>query len=151
MQRVHEWALIGSVGLALLVGSLLGCAGVVAVLRGSSEFHLEKPVFTSRRTLSSGSRGLPATAERFLRDFGEPDDVIALGSRREMWRYRTSLRFHGVALLLVVVPLPLLIPTGFHNTYVDIEEGRVVQVRGSQNFVVARIGCLLGPIVDVRR
>ncbi len=149
MQRVrrYEWGLIASVGMALLVGSLFGCAGVMVIVRGSSDFQLEKPAFASQRTLSSNYPGLPATAEHFLRDFGEPDEVLALGPRREQWRYRTRLRFHGVALLLIVVPLPLFIPTGFHNTYVEIEQGIVVQVRGSQNSVLARFGCMFGPIV----
>jgi hypothetical protein len=147
--RRHGWTLLATVGMALVMGSLFGCAGIVAVARGSSEFQLEQPAFASQHALSSYHRGLPATAERFLSAFGEPDEVIALGPRREQWRYRTGLRLHGVALLLIVVPLPLLIPTGVHDTYVEIEQGTVVQVRGSQNSDIARIGCMVGPIATM--
>lgn len=147
--RRYEWIRIATAGLTLLLGGSLGCAGVVAVTRGASAFQLEQPVFTSHRTVSSSHRGLPASAERFLRDFGEPDEVIAVGPGREQWRYRTGLRFHGVALLLVVVPLPLLVPTGVHVAYVDIEQGTVVRVRGFQNSDVARVGCMLGPLAAI--
>ncbi len=60
-----------------------------------------------------------------------------------------GLRFHGVALLLIVVPLPLLVPTGVHYTFVEIDREIVVQVRGSQNVAVARIGCLIGPLAQM--
>ena len=145
--RRSAWPRLAGVGLAFLLGVLsTGCVGIVAVVRGSSEFQLEQPVLVSRNLLSSHLRGLPTTAERFRIAFGEPDEIIALATDREQWRYRTGVRFHGVALLLIVIPLPLLVPTGFHNTYVEIEHGAVVRVRGSQNSDLARIGCLIGAL-----
>jgi hypothetical protein len=137
------WVLLASVSIALLLGSLSGCAGVVAIVRGSSDFQLEQP------ELSSHHRGIPARAEHLVGAFGEPNEIIALGPDRERWRYRTGLRFHGVAVLLIVIPLPLLVPTGVHDTYVEIEQGTVVQVRGSQNSDVARIGCTVGVFASI--
>ena len=138
--------LLATASVALLVGGLFGCAGVVAVVRGSSDYRVEQPTLPSLGALSSYHRGVPATAEHALRAFGEPDEIIQLGPERERWRYRTGLRFHGVALLLIVVPVPLLVPTGVHHAYVELERSTVVQVHGSQNAVVARIGCLIGPL-----
>ncbi len=54
-----------------------------------------------------------------------------------------------MAVLLIVVPLPLLVPTGLHDTYVEIERGIVVRVHGSQNADVARIGCMIGPLAQM--
>ncbi len=146
LRRKHAWLLLAGVGLALLLGGLSGCAGVVAIVHGSSEFQLEQPALVSRNALSSHDRGLPPTVERFLTGFGEPDEIIALGTDREQWRYRTGVRFRGVALLLIVIPVPLLVPTGVHDTYVEIEHGTVVRVRGSQNSRLARIGCMVGDL-----
>ncbi len=149
MKLLHRgaWALIASVGLTLLLGGLFGCVGVVAVVRGSSEFQLEQPALAFQNPPSHPiTRGPAGTSERFLGAFGEPDEIIALGPDRERWRYRTGLRFHGVGLLLIVVPLPLLVPTGVHDTYVEIERGIVVQVQGSQNANLARIGCMIGAL-----
>ena len=144
--RRNAWPLLASVGLLFIPGALSGCAGVVAVVRGSSEFQLEQPVLVSHNTLSSHHRGPPLTVERLLTGFGEPDEIIALGTDRERWRYRTDVRFHGVGLLLIVIPIPLLVPTGIHDTYVEIERGTVVRVRGSQNSNLARIGCMIGAL-----
>jgi hypothetical protein len=118
----------------------------VAVVRGSNEFQLEHPVLVSRNALSSRHRGPPPTVERFLTGFGEPDEILVLGVDRERWRYSTGIRFHGLALLLVVIPIPLLAPTGIHHTYVEIEHGSVVRVTGSQNSNLARIGCMFGAL-----
>jgi hypothetical protein len=84
--------------------------------------------------------------EHLIHALGEPDEVVSLGPGREQWRYRTGLRLHGVALLLIVVPIPLLVPTGVHDTYVVTEQGTVLQIRGSLNSDLARIGCIFGTL-----
>ncbi len=147
--RRYALPLLASISAALLVGGLFGCAGVVAVVRGSSDFRVEQPTLPSLGALSSYHRGVPATAEHVVRAFGEPDEIVELDPHRERWRYRVGLRFHGVSLLLIVVPLPLLVPTGVHNAYVELERGTVVLVCGSQNADVARIGCLIGPLAQI--
>ena len=147
--RRHAWPLLASISAALLLGGLFGCAGVAAVARGSSDFRVDQPNLPYENLPSHPITSPATTSERFLSAFGEPDEIIALGPDRERWRYRTGLRFHGVALLLIVVPLPLLVPTGVHDTYVEIERGIVVQVRGSHNADVARIGCMIGPLAQM--
>ncbi len=129
--RRHAWPLLASISAALLVGGLFGCAGVAAVVRGSSDFRVDQPNLPYQSLPSHPITSSATTSERFLSAFGEPDEIIALGPDRERWRYRTGLRFHGMGVLLIVVPLPLLVPTGVHDTYVEIERGIVVQVRGS--------------------
>ena len=141
--RRNAWKLLAGASLAFLVGGLSGCAGLMAIVRGSSEFQLDGPALSSRH------RAIPTTGEHVLRAFGEPDEVISLGPERERWRYRTGLRFHGVAVLLIVLPLPLLVPTGVHDTYVELERGTVVQMRGSKNADVARIGCMIGTLASL--
>ncbi len=145
----HAWPLLAGISAALLVGGLFGCAGVAAVVRGSSDFRVDQPNLPYQNLPSHPITSPATTSERFLSAFGEPDEIIALGPDRERWRYRTGLRFHGVSLLLIVVPLPLLVPTGVHDTYVEIERGIVVQVRGSHNADVARIGCMIGPLAQM--
>ncbi len=140
----HAWPLLAGISAALLVGGLFGCAGVAAVVRGSSDFRVDQPNLPYQNLPSH-----PITSPAILAAFGEPDEIIVLGPDRERFRYRTGLRFHGVALLLILVPLPLLVPTGVHDTFVEIERGIVVQVRGSQNAAVARIGCMIGPLAQM--
>ncbi len=147
--RRHAWSLLASISAALLVGGLFGCAGVAAVARGSSDFRVDQPNLPYENLPSHPITSPATTSERFLSAFGEPDEIIALGPDRQRWRYRTGLRFHGVGLLLIVVPLPLLVPTGVHDTYVEIERGIVVEVRGSHNADVARIGCMIGPLAQM--
>ena len=146
-RRTWLWLAAGT--LVLLGSSLVGCAGLVAVVRGTHEFRLENPVFAGRDALSSLHRGHPASAESLRSAFGEPDEILRRGVDREEWRYRTGLRFHGVALLLIVAPVPLLVPTGLHDTYLTLEDGRVTRVWGSQNADLYRIGCMIGPIASM--
>ena len=56
-RRVWLWLVAGA--LTLLGSSLVGCAGLVAVGRGTYDFRLKNPVFAGRNVLSSFHRGHP--------------------------------------------------------------------------------------------
>ena len=129
---------------ALLAASLLvwlpgasGCVGLVAVARGSASYAIEAP------QLSTPTGQRPAIAENVRRALGEPDRIETVESG-ERWHYREGLRWNGIALLVVVVPVPLLLPTGFEQAVVHLEDGRVVALEGTDNVSRGRIGCLFG-------
>ncbi len=137
------------IALALLVlggASLSGCGGLVLVARGSGAFTVEDPylqILAPPRpaAVHEGVRRRAATLRGF---WGEPERVTPLGPGRERWRYATGLRWHGVALLVVVLPVPLLVPTGRHHVEVLVEDGRLVGARGTAGATLARAGCAVG-------
>jgi hypothetical protein len=114
-----------------------GCVGFVAVARGTAPFAIAEPQLSTR----TGQR--PPTAENLRRALGEPDRVVAAPGG-ERWHYREGLRWHGVALLVLVVPVPLLLPTGFEEAIVTLESDRAVALEGRDNVTLGRAGCLFG-------
>ncbi len=134
--------------LLLLVAltGLPGCGGLVGVIRGSGPFELQEPslqILSPPRpaTIDDAVRRRAATLRAF---WGEPAEVEPLADGRERWRYPTGIRWHGIALLVVVVPVPLLIPTGRHHVDVFVQQGRIAKLRGTAGATVARAGCAFG-------
>lgn len=135
-----------SAGLACLatVAALqLGCVGLVGVARGTGEYAIEAPVLTTPAARLSDPTGADVR-----RELGEPDAIQSGPEGKERWVYRTGLRWHGAGLLLLVVPVPLLVPTGRNEATVHVRDGQVIAVRGRSNTTLARVGCLLlsGPL-----
>lgn len=122
--------------IAALAAVAPGCVGLVGVVRGTGPYRIDAPL------LSTPRGALPPTAEHLRRALGEPESVVRAGDDTERWRYRDGWRLHGVALLLGVVPVPLLLPTGFNHATVTLEQGRAVRVEGRANATWARVGCL---------
>jgi hypothetical protein len=114
-----------------------GCIGFVAVARGTAPYAIAEP------ELSTPTGQQPPTADNLRRAFGEPDRVES-SARGERWHYREGLRWHGIALLVLVVPVPLLLPTGVEEAIVHFEGDRVVALEGRDNVSLGRAGCLFG-------
>ena len=72
----------------------------------------------------SNERVLAAADVR--RAWGEPDEVTFRGDGSEIWTYRGGLRWNGVLLLVVVVPVPLLVPVGREQVSLTIRGGVAV-------------------------
>jgi hypothetical protein len=109
------------------------------VVRGSGRYAVADPELSSS---SGGSR--PATQVNVRQLLGPPAAVREEAGDREIWTYRDGLRWHGLALLLVVLPVPLLLPTGRNEAHVTFEAGRAVSLDGRANTTRARAGCLYG-------
>ncbi len=144
------WTSVGAVrrilALVLAAAGLSGCLGLVGVVRGAGEFRVERPALDLLRAPHPQTH-VPEPLQRAatLRSFwGEPEVRERLAGGLERWTWATGLRLHGVALLLGVVPVPLLVPTGRHRVHVLVEHGRPVAAWGTANTTLARAGCALG-------
>ena len=128
------------------LASLPGCGGLVGGVRGSGPLVLREPslqILSPPRPVSIDD-AVRRRGAMLRASWGEPDVVERLDEGRERWRYRTGVRWHGIALLVVVVPVPLLIPTGRRHVDVFVEDGRLATVRGTAGATVARAGCAFG-------
>jgi hypothetical protein len=112
--------------LLILAGGLLaGCGGNAFYGRRGSfdQFSLEskghvQPVVTSTNLTEAKVKEL----------WGQPDSTRTENNGMTVWRYRGDVAVRGAFLVLCLVPVPLIVPTG--HDYVDIyfKEGVAVKV-----------------------
>jgi hypothetical protein len=130
---------------ALLAAAALplqGCVGLVAVVRGSADVAIDRPLFRA----DDGSTPVVASADDLRRAWGDPRRQRVGVIEGSEWIYRCGPSWRGLGVLVLVVPLPLLLPIGFHEVRAEVIDGKVVAVRGDVAATVARAGCLWGPL-----
>jgi len=79
------------------------------------------------------------TKEQLQAAWGMPDEVQTV-SDGERWTYRTRLRWNGLWGLILVVPVPLLAPTGREAMIVEFS-GDTVQTVEARYQVSRELGC----------
>ncbi len=122
-----------SIRIAMLMAVLLplqGCLGVGAWTLGSRTESSDRPTINQARgsfDLRSSERpGLHASASDLRAGWGEPDQVLARPDGKEEWTYKTDgLRWSGLVLFVVVIPLPAMVPVGSQYVSFVIHDGRV--------------------------
>jgi hypothetical protein len=115
---------------ALLVLLLLapsGCIGIGYGWLGTRQGTLEQPwarrhPMTGQRLVSEWQRSGELAARSA---WGEPDARDARPDGSERWTYRAGLRWSGLVLHVVIVPLPLVVPVGRQSVTFTIRDGRV--------------------------
>lgn len=135
--RVGRW-LLGLAALWMLAGWAVGCAMVTITVRGTETVHFEQP------RLSTMTGSAPASRENVRRWFGEPDSIEAATPQRETWHYRDGLSWQGVVVVLVAIPVPALVPTGFDRYRVTFENDLAVSVDGRVAAQTFSAGCVWG-------
>lgn len=67
------------------------------------------------------------SGQQLEKAWGKPDKIRTT-KKGEKWTYRTRLRWNGIWALVMVVPVPLMIPTGHKSMDVNISNGYVNSV-----------------------
>jgi len=76
--------------------------------------------------LFEGALQFVATDEQVRRDWGDPSEVSFGDNGLERWTYYGSLRWNGLLLLAVVIPIPLFVPLGRERVSIDFRNGKAV-------------------------
>ena len=101
--QVASWIVVAAFG--------SGCVG--AAYLGSHHGEVEFPsVGADVGDLSEGDAKHVATAEVVRRNWGAPDRVETRADGTERWSYYGPLRWKGLLIYAVVLPIPLLVPVG---------------------------------------
>ncbi len=119
--------------LSMLVPVLLagwtasGCVGGTAYYQHT--FRLESPQIDPVHGFSSAPELPSMTQEQVLAALGKPERIDRLSADEERWIYKGG-EFHwsGLALALVVVPVPLLVPTGHDHLVISWKGERALAV-----------------------
>ena len=111
--------------LILAAAAESGCVG--AAYYGTHCGSIENPSATSTPGhLFKGSAGHVATADQVRQDWGAASETQTCGDGVERWTYFGAIRWKGVLVFAVVLPIPLLIPVGRERVSIDFRNGVAV-------------------------
>lgn len=86
--------------------------------------------------------GNPLTKGDFLREWGNPDEIVPVSSNRELWAYNRS-RFCGI-MPIYIVPVPLGLPICDEFDHITFENDRAVHIHFRR---VNAVGFVFVPMV----
>lgn len=116
----------------LIIASLTlqGCVGLGAWTLGSRVESSDRPKIDQSRGVIDvhkvGGEGTLKTATDLRAQWGEPDSVESREAGKEEWIYKINgLRWSGVVLFVVVIPLPAMIPIGSQYVSFLIHDGQI--------------------------
>ncbi|MGC3975565.1 MAG: hypothetical protein QM771_14465 [Nitrospira sp.] len=109
---------------------LQGCVGLGAWTLGTRSESSDHPKIDQTRGAidirKAGRDSDLKTATELRRQWGEPDDIELRKDGKEEWIYKTGgLRWSGVLLYLVVLPLPAMIPVGTQYVSFVVQDGHI--------------------------
>lgn len=112
--------------------SIQGCIGLGAWTLGSRTESSEHPTIHPTRGALDLHKVTPVaeitSAADLRRAWGEPDRIDRREDGKHEWIYKTpGLRWAGLVLYLVVVPLPAMVPVGPQTVSFVVHEGQVEQ------------------------
>jgi hypothetical protein len=118
-----RWA-VGTL-LAFAAAADSGCVGIAYY--GAHEGSVANPSAASvPGYLFKGSKGHVATADQVRRDWGPATEIESRGDGVERWSYYGAMRWNGVLVFAVVLPIPLLVPVGRERVSIDFRDGVAV-------------------------
>jgi hypothetical protein len=109
---------------------LTGCLGLVVGTFGKHEKLTTSFAFVKGRTnLNSNTSAQPGDCSetKIIELWGKPDEVTTNGCCKVL-KYRTGISWAGVGAYLIVVPIPLGVPTGHYYDRLYIKDGRCVAI-----------------------
>lgn len=111
---------------------LQGCVGLGAWTLGTrSESSDHAKIGQARGAIDIRKAGTQAdltTVKELRTQWGEPDRIESRDDGKEEWIYNTGgLRWAGMVLYLIVIPLPAMIPVGTQDISLLIHDGHIEQ------------------------
>jgi len=112
----------------LLLALLIAPSGCLGVASFGNHYGSTSTPRISRKPglLLDGSDAHVVSDTEVRRAWGEPDEVTRPGDGTELWTYVGGLRWNGVVLLVVFVPIPLLVPVGREQVTIRFRSGEAV-------------------------
>ena len=109
---------------------LQGCVGLGAWTLGTRSETSDHPKIDQARgaidLCKAGTETVLRTAKELRTYWGEPDRIESHDDGKEEWIYKTGgLRWSGMVLYLVIVPLPAMVPVGTQYVSVLIHDGQI--------------------------
>ncbi|MDH3280931.1 MAG: hypothetical protein OEQ18_07355 [Gammaproteobacteria bacterium] len=126
---------------------LSGCAGLGVAVRGNYEAAMTNPrINVEKGGLWEGGSKPWLKSEDLLKYWGVPDRTEQTDTRTQLWRYNFEIRWNGIGVLVVIVPIPLIVPVGRDYIEFRIENDWVVSARSKEDSWIAMYGCVTSGI-----
>jgi len=133
----------------ILAATLLlsGCAGLAVGSYGKHEtLETYYRLDDGKNKLQSTYRTDPVhiyTEEEIIAHWGPPDSVQTVGCCKVL-KYRGKVSWAGVGAFIIVIPIPLMIPTGHYESRFYIKEGKCVALVSEHGEVSSIFGWVAG-------
>lgn len=114
---------------ALLLSTLAlsGCVGVITIHNPTTHYDAASIKLGGKGYCCSGVNDPVSTKAEIIQSWGQPDKQWTKGNS-EMWQYfRDGLSWAGIMPVLVI-PVPLLVPTGRHSTTFIFTDDKLTSV-----------------------
>jgi len=122
----------------LLALACPGCIGLGLATVGGREGEADSPHFGRTgygdRVVDRRDAGAePIASALLLEQWGEPESRETQDDGSELWRYKGMPSCAGVVLIVLVLPIPLVIPTGREYVEFEVRDGTVVRAYSCAN------------------
>ncbi|TKB45164.1 hypothetical protein [Thalassotalea mangrovi] len=130
--------------LLALVMPLSGCVGLAVGTFGTFETKVSKPDISEERNQFDYKIEAPTfTKEALVNSWGEADEIIQDGVC-EVLIYHDGYSWSGVGAFVVVVPIPLLVPSGYDENRFYFKDGYSVGLIKEYGEVTSALGYMCG-------
>ena len=135
---------------AVLVACLLsqGCVGVLVCSKASTTIKRPfiNPTGPDVECVSEGFGGNEYTGSWLKSNWGTPKSVKAVsGSNEELWTYQFKRQCWCGVIPMVIIPIPLVVPTGTEKAVFLLRDGRVVSAKRAKWWRGGAMAGLVGP------
>ena len=129
--------------LAIITISIQGCMGLGGIIVTDHTVTIEQPLLSSEKGQIFDNYKASRTADTAtVREYwGPPDSVSELAQGRLRWDYHYGLRWNGLGMLVIIVPVPLVLPLGHNYVSLEFEGDRIVSATVKEWKIAALAHC----------
>jgi len=124
--------------------SLSGCVGLAVGTYGTFENKEESfSISSEKNSFEYSTSAETLTKEQLVSTWGEPDQISMVGSC-EVVAYNDGFSWSGVGAFLVIIPIPLLAPSGYDENRFYFINGQAVGLVTEYGEVTGGLGYMCG-------
>ncbi|MDN3651668.1 hypothetical protein QWY77_02670 [Thalassotalea ponticola] len=122
---------------------LSGCVGLAIGTFGTYELQKDSFGFIEGRLNLSQGEQIPYSKEEVVSLWGQPDKTDTIGNC-EVFTYHDGYSWSGVGAFVIIVPIPLLVPSGNSETKVYFKNNQSVKLISEYGEVTGLLGYMCG-------
>jgi hypothetical protein len=122
-----------------------GCIGAGVI--GNITATIQNPLIGPEKgTLRPENGNQPwINSDELIRYWGPPDKVKMIAPGLEIWKYNFGLRWNGVGIMAVILPVPLMLPVGRNFIEFKVKDNRIIEAKTKNGWI--RLGALCGYVI----
>ncbi|WP_371189013.1 hypothetical protein [Thalassotalea maritima] len=122
---------------------LSGCVGLAVGTYGTFESQKDNFNLTDKRNQQGYGENTSYSKEHVISLWGTPDNITTKGSC-DIFSYHDGYNWSGVGAFVVVVPIPLVIPSGADETKIYFKNNQSVKLVSEYGEITGMFGYMCG-------